>query len=254
MFFFFFAVPQQYCFHQLKMQAGCPRPRNCLTLRGLILLLVTKILLMSCYYSINMRNYGRYTGHDPILPPMKCRNLTDAQMQQLLDFTYKIHRFLDEMGLRHWLMYGSLLGALRGNAPIIWDDDSDFGLDGDGKLLELSKTEFFEKIKSVPGVKQIGDQWSRDNLIQIYDKNSDFKVDLMIFHKYGNTMMRRGWLTWLFYFQYKAYHSFPSRLVEQPLPKSRFRFFNISVPREGNEILKYIYPDDWWKVVKPLGC
>ena len=61
-------------------------------------------------------------------------------------------------------------------------------------------------------------------------------------------------LTWLFYFQYKAYHSFPARLVEQPLPKSRFRFFNMSVPREENEILKYIYPDDWWKVVRPSGC
>ena len=151
-------------------------------------------------------------------------------------------------------MYGSLLGALRGKAPLIWDDDSDFGLDGDGRLLEVSKMEFLNKIKNLPYVEEIVHHWARDNLIQIYDKNSDFKVDLMIFHKSGDKMIRCGWLTWLFYFQYKAYHSFPARLIEQPLPKSRFGFFNMSVPREGNEILKYIYPDDWWKVVRRSGC
>jgi len=218
-----------------------------------ILIIITAIL--GCYYFISVRNFGRYTaGLHPFHAPIKCRNLTDEGMQQLLDFTYKIHILLDEIEIDHWLMYGSLLGARRGHAPLIWDDDSDFGVDGDGTFLKLGKTEFFKKIRDVGGVKQIGDHWSRENLIQIYDKNSEFKVDLMIFHKSGNMMIRRGWLTWLFPLQYKKYHSFPAKLVEHPLPKSLFGFFNISVPGDGSKILKYIYPDDWWRVVKPAGC
>ena len=53
-------------------------------------------------------------------------------------------------------------------------------------------------------------------------------------------MMRRGWLTLLFPLRYKKYHSFPAKLAEHPLPKSRFGFFNISVPRDRNEMLKYV--------------
>ena len=236
------------------MKTGFRGPVTYLIRRKFLAAIVISTSLLACYYFINVRNFSRYTGNHPFHPLMKCQNLSKVQMQQLLEFTYKIHRLLDGMGLKHWLMYGSLLGALRGNTPIIWDDDSDFGLDGDGRLSKLSKTEFFEKIKAVPGVKAIGDHWSRENLVQIYDKNSEFKVDMIIFHKSGDRVTRRGWLTWLFYFQYETYHSFPAKLVEQPLPKTRFGFFNISVPRDGNEILKYIYPNDWWRVVKPSGC
>lgn len=231
------------------------RAKYCLTRKvQAVIVLIAIAVLMGCYYRINTTNYGRYTGNHLLHSPMKCRNLTGFPMQQLLNFTYKIHTLLNKMNVRHWLMYGSLLGAIRGKAPLIWDDDSDFGLDGDGSLSKLGKTEFLANIQSLPGVKYIEDHWARDNLIQIYDNISDFKVDLIIFHKSGDTMMRRGWLTWLFYLQYKAYHSFPARLVEKPLPKIQFGFFHISAPREGNEILKYIYPNDWWKVVKPAGC
>lgn len=237
----------------VTMKTDFRASRSCLIRKGLTVLFIS-IIIISCYYFLTVRNFGRYTGRHPLQPSMKCRNLTDIQMQHLLDFTYKIHRLLDEMGLEHWLMYGSLLGALRGHAPLIWDDDSDIGLDGDGRLSNLSKTELFNKIRPLPGVKEIVDHWSRDSQFQVYDKNSEFRVDLIIFHRSGKLMMRSGWATWLLYFHYKAYHSFPAKLVDQPLPKTRFGFFTISVPRDGNEVLKYIYPDDWWKVVKPVGC
>jgi len=91
-------------------------------------------------------------------------------MDQLLSLSYKVHQVLDELGLEHWLMYGSLLGALRGHAPLAWDDDADIGLDGDGRLKTLSKTLLIEKLKSV-GAKHVGDFRSLDGLIQIHDGN-----------------------------------------------------------------------------------
>lgn len=222
--------------------------------RKVLTLFFIAIVIFVCYYFLSTRNYARYTGHHPLQAPMKCRNLTDTEIQQLLNFAYKIHKFLEEMGVEHWLMYGSLLGSLRKHAPLIWDDDADFGIDGDGRLSKIGKTEFLTRIKAVKGVKEVVDHWSRDSQVQVFDANSEFHIDLMIFRRSGSLMMRSGWITWLLHFQYKRFHSFPAKLVQQPLPKTRFGFFSISVPRDGNEILKYIYPTDWWKVIKPSEC
>ncbi|KAL9981332.1 hypothetical protein ACROYT_G010022 [Oculina patagonica] len=236
----------------------CPRrisPNTC-TIRKivhLIILLNLLTVLMTIYYLITTQNLARYTGNHPLHPVMPCRNLTQSQMGQLLNFSYKIHRLLDELEIEHWLMYGSLLGAQRGHAPLSWDDDADIGLDGDGRLKSLSKTKLFEKLKSI-GAKEIIDKWSRDGLIKVQDGNSEFSVDLMIFNRCGKWMKRPGWASWLLYFHYNTFHSFPAKLVEQPLPKTRFGFFNISVPRNGNEMLKFLYPTNWWKVVKPSDC
>ena len=224
--------------------------RKILTL--FILLNITTVTT-TMYYLFNMQNLGRYTGRNPFNTVMKCRNLTKLQMDQLLSLSYKVHQVLEELRVEHWLMYGSLLGALRGHAPLAWDDDTDIGLDGDGRLKTLSKTVLIEKLKSV-GARYVDDCRARDGLIKIFDGNSEFSVDLVIFNRSGKWMKRPGWATWLFYFQYNKFHTFPAKLIEKPLPKIQFGFFNILAPRGGKEILKYLYPTDWWKVVKPPGC
>ena len=150
-------------------------------------------------------------------------------------------------------MYGSLVGALRLQAPLAWDKDIDIGLDGDGRLKELGKTKFFENLKSV-GAKKITDNWSRDGLIKIYNENSEFSVDLIIYHRSENWMKRPGWASRLFYLHCNNSHKFPTKLIEQPLPKARFGFFSISVPRNGSEMLKYNYTPDWLRVVQHLQC
>lgn len=118
---------------------------------------------------------------------------------------------------------------------------------------KLDKTNFFEKLKSI-GVTKIIDNWSRDGLIKIYNENSEFSVDLMIFHRSEEWMKRPGWASQLFYLHCDNFHKFPTKLVEQPKPRARFGFFSISVPRSGSEMLKYDYPADWLKIVEHLEC
>ena len=226
----------------------CPRkikPKNCSY--GKILLALVVFTVAAGYYFLNRNYYDGYTGWQP------CQNLTKSQMDQLLHFSYNVHQLLDELGLEHWLMYGSLVGALRLQAPLAWDKDIDIGLDGDGRLKELGKTKFFENLKSV-GAKKITDNWSRDGLIKIYNENSGFSVDLIIYHRSENWMKRPGWASRLFYLHCNNSHKFPTKLIEQPLPKAQFGFFSISVPRNGSEMLKYNYPPDWLKVVQHLQC
>ena len=237
-------------YHSRKMSPNTCSFRKIL---NLFILLNIITVITTIYYLINTQNFARYTGRHPFNPTMKCRNLTELRMEQLLNLSYKVHQVLDKLGVEHWLMYGSLLGALRGHTPLAWDDDADIDLDGDGTLKTLSKTAVIEKLESV-GAKRLDDCWSRDGLITIHDANSEFSVDLVVFNRSGKWMKRRGWATWLLYFQYDNFHTFPAKLIEHPLPKIQFGFFNISAPRGGKEILKYIYPTDWWKVVKPPGC
>ena len=122
----------------------------------LFILLNIITVTTTMYYLVNMQNLGRYTGRNPFNTVMKCRNFTKLQMDQLLSLSYKVHQVLEELRVEHWLMYGSLLGALRGHAPLAWDDDTDIGLDGDGRLKTLSKTVLIEKLKSV-GARYVDD-------------------------------------------------------------------------------------------------
>ena len=67
-------------------------------------------------------------------------------------------------------------------------------------------------------------------------------------------MTRTGIESWAFALNYRIYHSFPAWLVEPELPHVKFGFFNISIPKGGIEILKHLYPFNWWKEVRPRGC
>ena len=71
--------------------------------------------------------------------------------------------------------------------PLAWEKNIDIGLDGDSRLKEPSKilliqTKFFENLKSV-GATKVSENWFRDGLRKIYNENSEFSVDLMIFHR-----------------------------------------------------------------------
>ena len=160
----------------------------------------------------------------------------------------KTHFVLDSMGIEHWLMYGSLWGHLRGiPGPLPWDHDVDFGIDGNGNFGKIPLDEFKAKFKAAGlGVE--------DRLQETSSFRIQGSVEIFVFYNYRGTMMRSGYETWILYINYRLYHSFPARLVQQPLPKVRFGSFNIAVPREGIEMMKHLYPFNWWKVVKPASC
>jgi len=46
----------------------------------------------------------------------------------LLELIDHVHAVLDRHGIRHWLDFGSLLGAVREGTLIPWDDDADIGI------------------------------------------------------------------------------------------------------------------------------
>ena len=209
-------------------------------------------LLFVAYAAITLQRFDRYTGNHPFLSQGICRNRTAEETKLLLEMTYKVHGILTRMEIQHWLMYGSVFGALRDNAPLPWDEDVDIGMDGDGALSTIDLSEFQESFREA-GL-EIIDGWSNSHAFKVLSRNPElrgFKVDLTAFYRYGKWMKRRGWGPWLMFMNFNRYHTFPVRLAEPPLPTMRFGPGNLSVLRGGMEVQKHIYPTDWWKVVKP---
>ncbi|CAH3167644.1 unnamed protein product [Porites evermanni] len=164
----------------------------------------------------------------------------------MLELAHKTHLVLDSMGVDHWLMYGSLWGPLRGiPGPLPWDDDVDIGMDGNGDFKKIPLKEFKAKFEAAGLV--LIDKLQESGYLSV--KGYGESIGLFLYYNYRGTMMRSGYESWLFYIHYRFRHSFPAKLLQHPLPKVKFGSFNISVPRGGMEIMKHLYPTDWWKTL-----
>lgn len=218
--------------------------------RRLLIRLIIGLGLMGIYVHASLQSYAHYTDRF-WAPVVVCQN-SDLEMEQLLNLAYKVHKILEDMKIRHWLMYGSIWGALRIGKPLPWDNDVDLGFDGEGRFAEMTLPEFLAPFKAA-GFKVVN-KWTQSGTIVIHKEGLRLSLDLFAFYNHGGTMRRTGLESWFFPINYRTYHSFPAKLVEPELPQVKFGFFNISVPKGGIEIMKHLYPYNWWKEVRPGGC
>lgn len=181
-------------------------------------------------------------GH-PCLTPL-------MEMKDLKELTKDMHEVLNELELTHVLIYGSLWGALRYKDPLPWDNDVDMALYDE----EVSKIDF-NTLKRKFNERNINISYRLWLGTYRVTRGDTARGDLMVFRKslFGY-MWRTGIEPWVFFVNYRRFHTFPASLIQEPLPKMEFAGVNISVPREGIEIQKYFYPHDWWKESKPRGC
>ena len=212
--------------------------------------LVMGLSVVGIYLYINLQNFGYYTNR-MWAPVVSCQN-SELEIDQLLEITCEVHKILDNMKIRHWLMYGSIWGAHRIGKPLPWDNDVDIGFDGEGRFADMTLSEFLIPFRAA-GLK-VSNKWIQSGTMVIYKEGLWLSVDLFSFYNHGGTMTRRGIEAWVFPINYRIYHSFPAWLVEPELPQVKFGFFNISIPKGGIEILKHLYPYNWWKEVRPRGC
>ena len=219
-----------------------------------VILSVVFIVLLVLYIELNLRNYGLYTGNHPLFSAQPCEYLDSKQKQQLLDMAHTVHKILDDFGIEHWLMYGSVFGAFRAQGPLPWDNDVDIGFNGTGVFASMTFDNFIKPF-TAKGLKVYHKRWITSNVMKVYsDALPHIKVDLFALYNYRGWMKRAGLETWIFALNYNLHDTFPARLLDKPLPKVPFGNFTMPVPREGIEIQKYLYPDDWWREVKPVTC
>ena len=212
--------------------------------------IVTLLVAVVIYIGASLVDVDGYTGNKfwrPVTPCFKSKQHTAG----LIELAHKTHLVLDSMGVDHWLMYGSLWGPLRGiPGPLPWDHDVDIGIDGNGNFKKIPLEKFKAKFEAA-GLGLI-DKLQESRYLSV--KGYGESAGLFLYYNYRGTMMRSGYESWIFFIHYRFRHSFPAKLLQHPLPKVKFGSFNISVPRGGIEIMKHLYPTNWWKVVKPKSC
>lgn len=112
----------------------------------------------------------------------------DDVKKTILDLAKEFKRICDKYNLRYFLDYGSLLGAVRHNGFIPWDDDMDFcmPLDDYDKFIEICKTELdknyalrcLDEENYVYTFLKIDDK--RTSLTELFNKKSGYKGGVYI--------------------------------------------------------------------------
>ena len=187
--------------------------------------------------------------------PVNCEK-SAKEIQQLVHLAHGVHKVLDELGIKHWLMFGSLWGIQRKlYNPLPWDDDVDMGLSGDDVHYQSLSREKFLSAFTTKGF-TLKERLDRNGIVGIFNQKicPSGWVDIFIFYDYRGTMKRTGWETWLAPINYNLYSSFSSRAVEGSLPKARFGDFDMYVPKDILLVLKSVYPFNWWVEDRPRNC
>ena len=177
-----------------------------------------------------------------------CRT-PDSILQDMRVLVFKINEALRELQIPHAICYGTLWGTLRNGQLLPWDNNVDFCV----KWADINKvddahiTEIFKKNQlSISYVSRLGHY-------EVKYGSADGYITVFLGTFYGE-MYRIGWLNNLLWWFQSNPISFPSSLLEAPLPTKLLYNKNVPVPHENIEILKYLYPNDWWLEVKPPGC
>ncbi|XP_020913461.1 fukutin-related protein-like [Exaiptasia diaphana] len=204
------------------------------------------------YVHLNYMSFSNYMD-PPWNRVQRCSN-SNQELRQLVDLASEVHRVLTKLNIDHWLMYGSIFGAMRMEGPLPWDNDVDIGFCGDCSRFDSFGTieNFLTPFKEAGLI--VTNKWTQSGTIVFSRPNQTLTVDLFAFYEHNGWKKRRGLESWLFFVNYNYHHTFPSWVVKPPLPQTKFGHSSISVPKGEFEILKHLYKDNWWKEMRPRGC
>ena len=212
---------------------------------GLVLLLLVVCVI---YYVLNVHPWHWYANKKMSGEKHACFT-PEREMDDLKKLIVDLSKILTDLQLTHFPVYGSLWGALRYSDPLPWDNDVDLGL-LDHELKKIPHKDFIDAFQR-KGIKIIYRMW-----LGTYRVTRDSaRGDLMVFKPtFFNEVSRVGIEPWVFFINYRVFHTFPPELIKKPLPKQIFAGVNMSMPRNSLEFQKHFYPHDWWKESKPIGC
>eukprot|EP01135_Chromosphaera_perkinsii_P002707 Nk52_evm75s226 gene=Nk52_evmTU75s226 len=209
------------------------------------------LFALKIYYDLNLMNWAWYASSNTN-EEVVCY-VPKEDYEALLELAHNLNRWLTSLKARNWLVYGSLIGALRNNNPVPWDTDVDIGVYRPD-LLKYTEEEIKESVEKFDMRLEYYSIWG--GFYRIVNKKGNARSDVMLYDDNWNSewMQRTGFEAWIFFLNYRTYHRLPAKLLEAPLPSVPFGGEKMHVPRMENEALKYQFPHNWWKEVRPPGC
>ena len=213
--------------------------------RRRLLILTCLLPVVTVYLHVNF-NPSTFAESRPWEDSVKC-GVSDAGRRHLTSMTHQVRQILDQMKIVHWLFYGSLWEIRRLKFPLMWGDSVEIGILANGAFTDKTWDEFLVPFESagfiVSGNKER--LFIKGSMTFRRNPFTDLSVKVYTFYNCNGLVQRTGLESWLFFINYKMYHSFPASFLEPPLPWVRFGSLDIHVPRGGLEILRYTYPTHW---------
>jgi phosphorylcholine metabolism protein LicD len=228
---------------------GINIPKRLFSRRLLALVIIVMIAIWAVRkYSNTIENDEEWYKHPFVhLKRVSCDH--DPMTLRLYEeLTERLVAFFTELELTYFLCYGSLWGALKFKRTLPWDRNIDM----------CAVYQQFMRIDE----HKIKEAFMKCELRYHYNhrrgkyvvKYKTVSAEITLFEKIDDHMERVGWEKRLFPQYYLNYQNFPTQLIENEMPKLLFNTFEVRAPHLEYELQKYLYPENWWKEVKPRGC
>ncbi|XP_066975542.1 uncharacterized protein [Macrobrachium rosenbergii] len=184
--------------------------------------------------------------------------ISKEQRRYLYPLLSTVSNLLTQMSITHFLCYDSLWGAVQESGPLPWDahghlcalnekvsahDEADLlrAFRRQGLALEYSSAEGEYIIRNSSAVTE---KWELPT-VRIVLFEEDDRVHML---------RRVGWRRRVLPPDCDAHPSlqcFPPKLVAAPLPLRPFGPLSLPAPREDMDLLKFHYPETWWRPLQP---
>ena len=159
-------------------------------------------------------------------------------IRKLYKLMYETDKILKENDIRYWADAGTMLGAVRHNGIIPWDDDIDIAILNSQRRQFWKLKDTFEAFGyEVIRVKTLG-------FVKIREKGTIFPfIDVFFYKLDGNKYIKtnktiRDWWPNEWFGKNQIF----------PTVQCRFGNFYISCPREASKCLARFYGKDWYDV------
>lgn len=201
-------------------------------------------LIINSLFELNSTNFG---SNERIV----CEITPEMRIKMSESLESVVNEILEILDMTYFLCYNSLWGALKSNGPLKWHQNVDI-------CLLNEELERFEEAFLIRTFKRKGlslSYQSSDGVYLVSQKGDKPIVKLYLFEQLNGNYRRVGWRNRLVPpDSCEPVHCFPTRLVSKPLPTERFMSMRLPVPREGIELQKYLFPDNWWLDLEPEEC
>lgn len=208
--------------------------------------------------------------------PMACQS-SPSMSKDMVNLASSIGDAFSELNLSAAVCYGTLWGALRQNSMLRWDDNVDFCiLNSELKKVSFDRLYWTFRQRDVDlspfnwntGSYSLTKGQARGEINVFYDcstfvylTHSELENNVPDYIPDSSPVRERpkwacplGWEPTVARLVHDLNRPFPLWLLEPPFSVHDLDGVQVSVPRDGVEIQKYLYPDDWWLEAKPPGC